>query len=86
MPELCHFYGIRITLYFDDHEPPHFHATYAGDTASIAIASGDVIAGGLPRRAGKLVEEWRHQHADELAAAWNRAKHLELPGTIEPLA
>ena len=29
MPELCRFYGVRIKMYYDDHDPPHFHAEYA---------------------------------------------------------
>lgn len=26
MPEISLFYGIRVTMYYDDHNPPHFHA------------------------------------------------------------
>ena len=47
---------------------------------------GEAVAGKLPRRASRLVEEWRRQHVDELAPAWNRVQRNELPGTIEPLA
>ena len=28
MPEIALFYGIRITMYYDDHTPPHFHVEY----------------------------------------------------------
>lgn len=28
MPEICHFYGIVITMYLPDHNPPHFHVRY----------------------------------------------------------
>lgn len=28
MPEICLFRGIRITMYYSDHNPPHFHAMY----------------------------------------------------------
>ena len=28
MPEISRFYGIIITMYYDDHNPPHFHARY----------------------------------------------------------
>lgn len=28
MPEICRFLGILITMYFDEHNPPHFHARY----------------------------------------------------------
>src|SRR2546423_5822976 len=29
MPGISAFYGIVITMYWRDHPPPHFHATYA---------------------------------------------------------
>jgi hypothetical protein len=44
MPELCRFYGVRIKMYYDDHNPPHFHAEYGGDEALISIDTFDVIA------------------------------------------
>lgn len=28
MPEISLFYGIRVTMYYDDHNPPHFHAEF----------------------------------------------------------
>lgn len=28
MPKLCTFLGISIYMYFDEHNPPHFHAEY----------------------------------------------------------
>ncbi|MCI9370856.1 MAG: DUF4160 domain-containing protein [Lachnospiraceae bacterium] len=28
MPEVSSFYGIRVIMYYDDHNPPHFHAGY----------------------------------------------------------
>ena len=28
MPEICRFLGIVITMYFDEHNPPHFHIRY----------------------------------------------------------
>ena len=51
MPELSRFYGIVIKMYFDDHDPSHFHAEYAEDEAVISIETLAVIAGRLrPRR------------------------------------
>ena len=28
MPRISNFYGIVIWMYFNEHNPPHFHATY----------------------------------------------------------
>lgn len=49
---------IVIEMYYGDHLPAHFHARYGGDSAKVAIASGEAIAGSLPGRALRLVREW----------------------------
>jgi hypothetical protein len=36
-------------------------------------------------RALGLVAEWAAQHPSELRTAWDRAKALEIPGSIDPL-
>lgn len=69
MPELSRFYGVQIKMYYDDHNPPHFHARYGGDEALIAIDTLEVIAGTLPSRALGLVYEWAGQHRAELKDA-----------------
>ena len=85
MPEICRFYGIVIRLFFDDHNPPHFHAQYSGDEAVIDIRNLGVIAGGLPTRAAGLVVEWASLHQDELLECWEKAQELEPLGKIDPL-
>jgi hypothetical protein len=30
VPTISRFFGIVITMYFDDHHPGHFHARFAG--------------------------------------------------------
>lgn len=51
----------------------------------IAIASGEVLIGGLPARALKIVAEWADLHRAELEAAWARAKDGGTPESIDPL-
>ena len=34
MPELTKFHGIKITMNYDDHNPPHFHAKSGSYKAS----------------------------------------------------
>jgi hypothetical protein len=29
MPEISRFFGIVIRMFYADHEPPHFHASYS---------------------------------------------------------
>jgi hypothetical protein len=49
MPIISLFFGIIIRMYHDDHPPPHFHASYQGFEAFVAIATGEIIAGSLPK-------------------------------------
>ena len=85
MPEISQFYGIRITLNYDDHNPPHFHAEYAGNKALINISDVTVLRGGFPKRQLKLVLAWAELHKDELMSNWELAKNHKTLVRIEPL-
>ena len=85
MPEISRFFGIVIKMFFDDHNPPHFHAEYAGDPALIEIRNLSVFSGRLPPRAMGLVIEWATLHQQELLANWQRAQAQDQPYKIAPL-
>ena len=85
MPKISEFFGIAIYVYWREHGPPHFHAVYSGDEASISIEDQQVLNGRLPPRALGLVTEWAALHRDELRAVWTRAQNLEPLGKIDPL-
>lgn len=85
MPRVGEFYGIVIEMYFADHPPPHFHARYGGDEATIVIATGEVLAGSVPARALRLVREWLASHRAELEANWNRAREHDQLVPVAPL-
>lgn len=68
MPEICRFLGIVIGMYFDEHNPPHFHVRYNEYRAVMAIRSFNVIDGHLPAKVRGLVEEWAEQNQAELMA------------------
>ena len=85
MPEICRFYGMVITMYFDDHDPPHFHVRYGSDKAVMEIGSLRVLEGRLPPRALGLVVEWAAQHGEELAANWQSARQDQPLHKIAPL-
>ncbi len=85
VPEISRFFGIVITIYFDDHNPPHFHAEYAGGLALIDIRSLAAFSGRLPPRAMGLVVEWATLHQAELLADWQRAQAQQALQPIPPL-
>lgn len=70
MPEICRFLGIVISMYFDDHNPPHFHVRYNEHRAVLAIQTLNLLDGHLPARVRGLVEEWAELHQSELLAMW----------------
>ena len=81
MPTISWFYGILIRMYFNDHAPPHFHAVHDADEAIVAIETGEILQGQLPRTARRLVHEWTLRHRGTLMENWNRAR----AGSREPL-
>jgi len=85
MPVISRFYGILITIYYDDHPPPHFHARYGSFNAKFEIRSGALIVGDMPARARAFIEEWRARHVDELMANWELAEQQQPLKQIEPL-
>ena len=85
MPEICRFFGIVIYIYYNEHNPPHFHAVYGSDEALIEISRLTLLKGTLPPKAIALVMEWAFMHRDELLRAWNQAAECRKPDPIEPL-
>ncbi|MGZ5008706.1 MAG: DUF4160 domain-containing protein [Methylobacter sp.] len=86
MPEISRFLGIVIYMYFNEHNPPHFHAEYNEFRVSIAIENLGLIEGKLPSKAMSLVVEWAQEHQEELLANWNSIKETGNYHKIEPLA
>ena len=73
-------------MFFNDHEPPHFHARYGEFEATINIGTLVIIEGQLPRRALNLVQEWAMIHKEELLEDWRLCRKNAPPTKIEPLA
>lgn len=84
MPTISMFYGIVIRMYYDDHNPPHFHAFY-GDYKAIFNFNGEMIEGTMPKSKEKLIIAWALIHRDELKANWQLAKNSETLYNINPL-
>lgn len=84
MPTLSIFYGIKITMNYNDHAPPHFHAEYQEYEVTIEVATG-AVTGHMPRRALNLIWAWLDNHHDELSENWQRAQKRQLLLRIDPL-
>lgn len=85
MPTISEFYGIAIRMYWNDHSPPHFHAIYGEDEASIVLSDLTILEGILPRRALTIVMEWAAIHREELEMDWELCRSRQTPKKIDPL-
>ena len=85
MPEISRFFGIIITMYFGDHQPPHFHVRYNEWKAQVTIETITILNGTLPPRVFGLVAEWALVHRVELRENWNLIQNESLPKKIAPL-
>jgi len=88
MPRVSAFYGIVIEMYFNEARHsgrPHFHARFAGFTASYDIETLEPIVGRLPRRSHGLVVKWARLHRNELLRDWARCRVRRPLLPIDPL-
>ncbi|MEI6141386.1 MAG: DUF4160 domain-containing protein [Mariniphaga sp.] len=85
MPQVSRFFGIIISMFYDEHNPPHFHASYGEFNAEIGINDLNVIVGKLPSRALGLVIEWASIHQAELLDNWRHIENNEPIEKISPL-
>ena len=85
MPEISRFLGIVITMYFNDHNPPHFHVRYENARAIIGIDPLELREGELPPRVLGLVMEWAEMHQAELRQNWTTLAEKGIFNKIDPL-
>jgi hypothetical protein len=85
MPEISRFYGIVIAMFYNEHNPPHFHARYGKNQAAIEFRTLRICEGSIPPRALGLVMEWASDHQEELMQDWEQARGGATPNKIEPL-
>jgi hypothetical protein len=85
VPRISEFFGVLISMYYNDHSPPHFHATYAGREAVYRIDTLEILWGELPRRPNSFVLEWASIHRTELMDDWEKARQGVPLKLIEPL-
>ncbi|HZL13854.1 MAG TPA: DUF4160 domain-containing protein [Verrucomicrobiae bacterium] len=85
MPEISRFFGIRIAMFFNEHNPPHFHAMYEGRKAAFNIRTLAMSEGSLPPRVCGFIVEWATLHQQELLDDWNHLRAGQAPAKIAPL-
>jgi Domain of unknown function (DUF4160) len=83
MPTIAIVNGITIAIYYNDHDPPHFHAIQGGDEFRVRIGDLRIFRGegGSPAME-RAVLAWAAAWQAELALCWARAHSAQPPGRI----
>lgn len=87
MPTISQFYGIIVSMFFDDndrHHLPHMHVEYSGCNSTFDL-EGNLIVGNIPNKQRKLVEAWIEIHKEELYKLWYLVQDGKETFKIEPL-
>ena len=72
------FDGFSVHIYANEHPPPHFRVSYAGETADFTIKNCEQIAGGLQRFYRKI-RAWHGRNRKRLICAWNERRPTDCP-------
>jgi hypothetical protein len=75
MPTLVVLGKVKVAIYFEDHNPPHFHVLTPDDRASISIATLEILTGSLNKHDYQLVVDWARKNMVFLVSEWT--KHNE---------
>lgn len=80
MPEITSFAGMKIEMYFDDHNPPHIHVTYDSHKVMVQIQDSVLMKGELPSKKLKILIGWVAWNEEKLMEMWNTQKIYKLKG------
>ena len=70
MPIIVRLQFSVIRMYFNDHNPPHFHVETTEGRALMAIDGLGVIEGNAKAQALKEARAWAEANKDRLWTAW----------------
>ena len=84
MAEISRFYGIIISMFGSEHNPPHLHVKYGHYKAIYTMKNG-VIKGEIPINIIRKVNEWVEIHKNELSQNWELLQNGQEANKIEPL-
>jgi hypothetical protein len=72
MPTLARIGSLKIQIFADDHNPPHFHAVTPDHDALVAIETLTVLRGSIPRRDLDTALDWVRDNRAAVRAEWER--------------
>jgi hypothetical protein len=74
MPTIKEFGAYRVTMYAEDHNPPHVHVIGPDFQAKVRISDAEVFAGAIPPRHRREALSWIANNRERLSEKWNELK------------
>ncbi|MBY4615714.1 MULTISPECIES: DUF4160 domain-containing protein [Rhizobium] len=74
MPVVVKFGNVKIHVYANDHNPPHFHVSTPDHDALILIADLTVLQGQITKKNFEMVIKWASEtgNREKLENEWSR--------------
>lgn len=80
--------GLKISVFSNEHPPPHFCVSYQGESANYEITTGARLAGqrGLTKF-DRNIRRWWEDNKLKIARAWNEVRPTNCTvGTVDTVA
>ncbi len=88
MPIISQFYGIVVTMYFEEnigkHHVPHIHIRY-NEYKAVYDFNANKLEGTMTVKQEKMIEAWILIHKEELETLWKVMQEDNKYFKIEPL-
>jgi hypothetical protein len=72
VPTIHQSRNLKIQVYADDHNPPHFHVVTPDYQAQVRIDNLSILRGDLRRADYEEAKAWAEEHKEEIRNEWNR--------------
>ena len=70
MPIIATVAGVKIYMYYQDHNPPHFHARHDGQSEVFDL-DGNSMEGSIDQKKSKAVRKWAKKNKKLLQKKWD---------------
>ena len=71
------FDGMKVTMNYSEHNPPHFHVDFQERKIVVDIREGAIIKGALPRRQALELLAWVEVNRETLMWNWEHPEAMK---------
>jgi hypothetical protein len=65
---------VKIEIYSNDHNPPHFHVRYQDTNASFKLDTGNFLVGKISKKDTCKIKEWHKFNKEYLIKCWEKTR------------